>query len=138
MSIETDWVREYRPPVKGLGVFFHAELIPRQNRRYLQGIAENVSLGGMFVATAHPLAPGTILRLQLFDPDEPPHASPLRARAVVRWRRVWREPRGMGIQFVEFAGLGVLPARALTPGSALHHQLVAPAGAPPQPGPGSS
>jgi hypothetical protein len=30
----------------------------------------------------------------------------VRAKAVVCWRRRWREPRGMGVRFVEFVSLG--------------------------------
>ena len=62
-------------------------------------VSHDVSAGGMFVATPHPPPRGTALRLEacLATSDEPP----VRARAVVRWRRRWRQPRGMGVELID-------------------------------------
>jgi hypothetical protein len=97
---------DYRTVLPGAGVFYRVEDLPASEQRYLRGIAENVSLGGLFVASRHPCRPGSLLKLQLFSPADPRHGSPVVVRAIVRWRQLWREPRGMGVQFVEFEGLG--------------------------------
>jgi hypothetical protein len=97
---------EYRSPAAGARVFFRAEPGGREEQRYLLGVAENASFGGMFIATPHPLPPGTVVKLQLHGRDRDSPGGPLCARALVRWRRVWRRPQGMGVQFVEFSGLG--------------------------------
>jgi hypothetical protein len=97
---------EYRIVTPGAGVFYKLEDLPAAEQRYLRGVAEDVSLGGLFVASRHPCRPGSVVKLQLFSPADPRESSPVLARGVVRWRRLWREPRGMGVQFLEFEGLG--------------------------------
>jgi uncharacterized protein (TIGR02266 family) len=68
------------------------------------GITNNLSEGGLFVATADLLAKGTVLDLEFSIPDGGP---PIRTTGVVRWLREDLEhieaPPGMGIQFVELA-----------------------------------
>ena len=96
--------RSYRRVAAGVRVVCSSTPIDRQAREYLEGIAENLSVGGLFLATPDPLPAGSVVALQFFiDGDE---AEPVRARAVVRWSRRWRRPRGMGLQFVDFEGLG--------------------------------
>ena len=89
----------------GTGVTFAALPVDRKSRRYLESVAGNLSLGGMFLATRYTFRPGTLLQLEFAIPGLE-QAEPVRARAIVRWRRWWRNPRGMGVQFVEFEGLG--------------------------------
>jgi len=86
-------------------VTFAALPMDRRSRRYLDSIARDVSLGGMFLVTGSTFRRGTVLQLSFVVPGDET-AGPVRARAVVRWRRWWRRPRGMGVQFVEFEGLG--------------------------------
>jgi PilZ domain len=105
-----DQRQNYRAIIPGAAVFYRVENVPVAEVTYRLGMAENVSLGGVFIGSRHPLRPGTAVRLQLFSPADPDHAPAVHARGVVRWRQLWREPRGMGIQFLEFEGLG---ARAL-------------------------
>jgi len=94
------------PRVKaGTSVTFAALPVDRKSRRYLETVAGNVSLGGMFLASRYTFRPGTLLQLEFSIPDSD-QGEPVRARAIVRWRRWWRQPRGMGVQFVEFEGLG--------------------------------
>lgn len=94
------------PRVKtGTAVTFAALPVDRKSRRYLETVAGNVSLGGMFLASRYTFRPGTLLQLEFSIPDADA-GGPVRARAIVRWRRWWRQPRGMGVQFVEFEGLG--------------------------------
>jgi hypothetical protein len=89
----------------GVPVFYEPVELTRPQREYLTGVAAGASLGGMFVATAEPPRPGTVLVLRLYldDADDGP---PLRAKAIVRWRRRFQQPRGMGIEFLEFERLG--------------------------------
>ena len=66
------------------------------------GITNNLSEGGVFVATPELLAKGTVLDLEFSIPDGGP---PIRTTAVVRWIREDLDsiegPPGMGVQFVE-------------------------------------
>lgn len=79
--------------------------IERSTREYLDGIARDVSIGGLFLETRRPLPKGTLVDLDFFiegnEREEPVHA-----RAVVRWVRRWFRPRGMGLEFIDVEGLG--------------------------------
>jgi hypothetical protein len=97
---------QYRALAEGAQVFFRCEHAAPPEQRYLAGVADNVSLGGLFVAVRHPPAPGTLLRLHIYGCADPDLAEPLCAKAIVRWRRIWGKPRGMGVQFLELEGLG--------------------------------
>lgn len=97
-------LRNYRRVAAGVRVVCSSAPVDRQAREYLEGIAENVSLGGLFIATPDPLPVGNVAMLQFYLDGE--DAEPVRAKAIVRWSRRWRRPRGMGLQFVEFEGLG--------------------------------
>ena len=80
--------------------------LDRRGRSDLESTAHNLSLGGMFLATEYSFRAGTVLQLEFRLPDEGNGGAPVHARAVVRWRRWWRSPRGMGVQFVELEGRG--------------------------------
>lgn len=97
---------DYRMLAPGAEVFFRCDHTSQQQQQYLLGLADNISMGGLFIATDRPLRPGTVLHMRLYGDDDPSHTRPLGARAMVRWRRVWGKPRGMGVQFLEFEGLG--------------------------------
>jgi uncharacterized protein (TIGR02266 family) len=63
-------------------------------------LTENLSEGGLFIAT-HQIRPiGTVLEVSLTLPQ---HPSPIRAVATVRWIRVYSDTSdgapGMGVQF---------------------------------------
>lgn len=62
------------------------------------GRTVDASRHGMFVATAHPLPPRSVVVVEAFLSDS--GERPVRARAVVRWRRRWRQPRGMGLELI--------------------------------------
>jgi hypothetical protein len=110
--MEDDRRGDYRAILPGTEVVYRAAPVRPQDRRYLVGVAENVSLGGLFISTRHPFPVGTLVFLDLF-PAGAADAMPFSARAVVRWRQLWREPRGMGLQFLEFANLAARPVPAL-------------------------
>ncbi|HXO20034.1 MAG TPA: PilZ domain-containing protein [Thermoanaerobaculia bacterium] len=96
--------REERVPA-GFPVYYRRLRLERASREYLTSRGGSTSLGGMFLPTPHPWRPGTTLLLELFlDPQD--DASPVIATAVVRWTNRWSHPRGMGIEFLDFEGLG--------------------------------
>lgn len=96
--------RVFRRLAAGARVRFHEMSLRRPDLEYLRGVAEDVSLGGMFIATRHTFPVGTALSLEFHTRED--GGAPVRAKAVVCWRRRWREPRGMGMRFVELEGLG--------------------------------
>lgn len=59
----------------------------------------NVSSAGMFIAADRPPAKGQVLFLEAFPTGSDEEA--VRSRAVVRWRRRWLEPRGMGVELLD-------------------------------------
>lgn len=104
--LETDEWREYRRIAAGVQVVYRGHRLRRTEQFYLSGVADNVSLGGMFVAARHTFKPGTLITLEFHTPRDLEDGPPVRARALVCWRRRWRQPRGMGVRFVDFEGLG--------------------------------
>jgi uncharacterized protein (TIGR02266 family) len=69
---------------------------------FYAGFIENMSVGGVFMAT-HLLKPlGELMELNIHLPG---HLEPVRARGEVRWVREYNEdnnvPPGIGIRFVE-------------------------------------
>lgn len=114
--MEDDRRRDYRTILPGTEVVYRATPVRPQERRYLLGVAENLSFGGVFISTRHPFAVGTVVLLDLY-PGEGADCAPFSARAVVRWRQIWKEPRGMGLQFLDFANLSERPMSALLDGA---------------------
>jgi len=106
--MDEDRRRDYRSILPGTEVIYRAAPVRPQDRRYLLGVAENVSLGGLFLSTRHPFGVGTVVLLDLY-PAAGADRAPFSARAVVRWRQLWREPRGMGLQFLDFINLAERP-----------------------------
>ncbi|HYG62997.1 MAG TPA: PilZ domain-containing protein [Thermoanaerobaculia bacterium] len=96
--------RLYRRMAAGVRVLYRGHSLRKPEAQYLTGIAEDLGLGGMFISTRHPLPKGTLLSLEFHTSGD--DGRPVRARAIVRWRRLFGRPRGMGVQFVEFEGLG--------------------------------
>jgi len=97
--------REFRRLAAGARVRYQAMSLRRTEREYLKGIAADVSLGGMFIASRHTFPVGTPVTLE-FHARAEGGSAPVRAHAVVCWRRRWLRPRGMGVRFVEFEFLG--------------------------------
>jgi c-di-GMP-binding flagellar brake protein YcgR len=110
--MDEDKRRDYRAILPGTEVIYRATPVRPQDRRYLLGVAENLSLGGLFISTRQTFAVGTVVLLDLF-PGTGDDRTPFSARAVVRWRQLWREPRGMGLQFLDFSSLAERPMQAL-------------------------
>ncbi len=95
-SIDSADVRRHRR------VSIAAEVHLHSDTNLYAGITNNLSRGGLFVATSDLLAKGTVLDLEFSIPDGGP---PIRTTGVVRWLREDLEdieaPPGMGVQFVE-------------------------------------
>jgi uncharacterized protein (TIGR02266 family) len=109
--LESQEVRGFPRLAAGIRVRFRGAALRRSDREYLEGVAENVSLGGMFIATARPPREGSLVVLE-FDRAVNGGVRPVRAKALVCWRRRWRQPRGMGVRFLEFENLGPVPLAA--------------------------
>jgi hypothetical protein len=103
--MQVDRRLDFRSALPGTELVYRMAPARPEERRYLLGVAENLSLGGMFIAARHPFPAGTLVCIDLY-PGGAGDSHPFSARAVVRWRRLWREPRGMGLQFLDFANLG--------------------------------
>lgn len=76
--------------------------VDRQTKAYLQEVAENVSLGGLFIRTSQPFANGTSVQLNLRLSSDGAHAPVVKATAIVRWSRRWGGKPGMGLEFLDF------------------------------------
>ena len=95
--------RKYPRAAADVGVSYVEEPVTSDTRDYLQGLAADIGLGGMFIATDHPLPKGSVASLEFRTGANP---EGVRARAMVRWVRRIGQPKGMGIEFIEFDGLG--------------------------------
>jgi hypothetical protein len=97
--------RKYPRAKKDLDVRFVPESVAPNVGEYLDGLAADIGLGGMFIATQEPPEPGAVVSLEIRLGDNSGEQSLVRARAVVRWTRQLDEPQGMGVEFIEFDGL---------------------------------
>jgi uncharacterized protein (TIGR02266 family) len=74
------------------------------DHNFFVGFSENVSEGGLFVATHSLREIGSIIRLTFQLPDRP---RPIEVDAVVRWIRLFNDtsdvPPGLGLQFIELS-----------------------------------
>jgi hypothetical protein len=103
MSNETRKYARLRP---GVAVRFFGEPIDRTTRQYLTGAAENCGLGGMFISTEYAFSKGSIVTLDFRIDSESRGLTPVRAYGIVSLVQRKGGIRGMGIQFIEFEGLG--------------------------------
>lgn len=70
---------------------------------FFRDFADNISAGGMFIATPKPLKPGTQLSLEFLLPE---CDYPIQVKAKVVWNRSVPSEgrqRGMGVQFESFS-----------------------------------
>jgi hypothetical protein len=89
-----------------VSVRFEKEQLDRKSRKQLVGIAENCSLGGMYLSSDEVFPEGSVLTLEFEVESHNSGTSIIEARAVVRWSSRWGSPKGMGLEFIEFAGPG--------------------------------
>ena len=80
------------------------EVTVASDHNFYNGFSENVSEGGLFVATHVPLPVGTAVELEFTLPTAP---NKIHVRCAVCWIRPYREdsdvPAGMGLRFVDLA-----------------------------------
>jgi c-di-GMP-binding flagellar brake protein YcgR len=97
--------RKFKRATTDIAVQFNEEKVDKATKTYLQGVASNCGLGGMFLVTRHLFSKGSIVNLKFFfkDGDEEVY---IEARAIVRRVQRFRSPRGMGLEFFEFSGFG--------------------------------
>ena len=66
-------------------------------------VVEDASPSGLYIAIRQPPAIGTLLRLQIYCQAGPHGISVVDASGIVRWCRSEREPKGAGIEILDFA-----------------------------------
>lgn len=79
--------------------------IDKDDLKYFEGMIENIGLGGMFVEMDHPFSKGNMVTIQ-FKMVKEGVEQPVIAKGLVRWTQKWKRPHGMGVDFIEFDGLG--------------------------------
>ncbi len=70
---------------------------------FLRNFVDDLSTGGMFIATQEPFEPGTQLILEFMLPG---HNYPIRVKAEVMWNRTrtsTNQIRGMGVKFIDLS-----------------------------------
>ncbi len=98
--------RKYKRIASDVSVEFSKRAVARETAEYFQGVASDCSFGGMFLATDHLVSKGSVVFLDFQFVDEEGETVMIQAQAIVRWTRRFRKPKGMGLEFFEFTGLG--------------------------------
>ncbi|MEB2314204.1 MAG: TIGR02266 family protein [Sorangiineae bacterium] len=82
---------------RGQRVFVETDIGLSSESNFYTGLSQDLSTGGVFIATYHPKPPGTPISLFFALPDG--HA--VNAEGIVRWTRAASPdaPPGMGVQF---------------------------------------
>jgi len=77
----------------------HAKVNLKSESNFFMGFTENISEGGIFVATLSPPAMGEVVELSISVED----SDPIPLSGVVRWHRTDEDgnPSGCGVQFDE-------------------------------------
>ncbi|HXO41669.1 MAG TPA: hypothetical protein VN999_09485, partial [Thermoanaerobaculia bacterium] len=84
----------------GTLAFFRSDLEPLAGEQI--GVVEDASPEGLYLAIHQPPAVGTLLRMRIYCQAGPPGISVVEASARVL-RCQWHEPRGAGLQILDFA-----------------------------------
>ena len=100
--------RKYSRVSPGVNFSAMVQHTNKEDMEYYEGLIEDVSLGGMFIKIDHPFPKGSIVIIQ-FKSEIEENERPVTAKGLVSWTRKWRQPHGMGIDFIEFDGLGSTP-----------------------------
>jgi len=93
--------RKFQRVASEVHVQFREKKVDDSTQKYFEGVAKDSSLGGIFLATKHLFAPGTIVALIfkfMLDNED----IEIKALAIVRWARHLFHPKGMGLEFFEF------------------------------------
>ncbi|MDY0095677.1 MAG: PilZ domain-containing protein [Candidatus Vecturithrix sp.] len=104
--MDDDNKRKYPRISTNFFVKFFRDAVDSSSRQSQQGLAENCSAGGMFIATNYPFSRGNVLNLEFNLSSETMPRRQIQARAIVRWvQRLVNHP-GMGVEFLLFNGFG--------------------------------
>ena len=98
--------RKFKRIASNVRVGFRKEHADKETEDYFQGIAADCGLSGMFLTTEHLMPKGSIVSLSFQFTDTEGETVAIQAQAVVRWTQRFRKPKGMGLEFFEFTGLG--------------------------------
>lgn len=98
--------REFKRIASNVRVGFRKQQADKETEDYFQGVAEDCGLSGMFLTTEHLMSKGSIVSLSFQFTDESGETVTIQAQAIVRWTQRFRKPKGMGLEFFEFSGLG--------------------------------
>jgi len=97
----------------------HVDVSLESDHNFFVGFSENVSEGGLFVATHSLREMGSIVHLTFHLPQR---EHPVEVDAVVRWVRLYSEtsdsPPGLGLQFVDLLNADALAIRSFIEGRA--------------------
>ena len=97
--------RKYLRISPGVDFNVAAQHIDKDDQKYFKGVIENIGLGGVFIKIDTPFPKGSIVTIQ-FDTNKEECKHPVVAKGLVRWTRKLMQPHGMGIDLIEFEGLG--------------------------------
>jgi PilZ domain-containing protein len=98
--------RKFKRIASNVRVGFSKQQVDKETEEYFQGVAEDCGLSGMFLATDHLMPKGSVISLNFQFIDEEGEQVTIQAQAIVRWTQRFRKPKGMGLEFFEFNGLG--------------------------------
>lgn len=98
--------RKFKRMASNVHVGFSKQQVDKETEEYFQGVAEDCGLSGMFLATDHLMPKGSLVSLNFQFHDTKGEQVTIQAKAVVRWLQRFRKPKGMGLEFFEFIGLG--------------------------------
>jgi uncharacterized protein (TIGR02266 family) len=88
------------------------EVSLESDHNFFMGLTENISEGGLFIATHSLREVGTEIDLELHLPNV---SEKIQARAVVRWLRLYNDhsdtPPGMGLQFLQLPSFAAFAIR---------------------------
>lgn len=96
--------RKFKRSATNVLVRFKEENLDKQTKHYLDGVAQDYGRGGIFIATDKPMNKGSVVFLDFLFLDEGKEVH-IQAKAIVRWTRIFRKPKGMGVEFYDFTGL---------------------------------
>ena len=96
--------RKYLRAVTDVFVQFCEKSAGRPNQQPHEGLVENCSAKGMYISTGHPSPRGSLITLK-FCESATKALIPGQVCATVRWVRYLTDPKGMGVEFLEFEGV---------------------------------
>lgn len=89
------------------GVRFYEQLDGDDDIDWIHGVVKNCNAGGLYVETKHPPLKNTIITIEFeFSSDSEQHLPHVRATAIVRWSKMRKTPKGMGVSLIDFEDAG--------------------------------